>query len=91
MLSENDIAERVRISRKTLNLSQADLARVAGVSRATIARIEGGEAKSVAFGTLLSVLNALSWDLSLERGVAPSPDSSFNMEAYLDSLYGDAR
>ena len=92
MLSENKIAERVRLSRKVLGLSQTTLAQAAGVSRATVARIEAGEANSVALGTLLSVLNALSWDLSLERGVTPAATSnSFDMETYLDSLFGSAR
>lgn len=37
------IGDRVRAHRTALNLSQADLAIAAGVSRSTVLRIEGGQ------------------------------------------------
>lgn len=92
MLLNQDIAERVREGRRRLGLSQSDLAKTAHVSRATIARVEGGAADSVSLGVMQRVLNAANWDLRLERGVVPSSSTtSFDVEAYLDSLYGEAR
>lgn len=92
MLLNEDLSERVRMGRQELGLSQADLAKLAGVSRPTIARIEGGEADRVALGTIKRVLNATNWDLALERGVRPTPPrNDFDIERYLDSLYGEAR
>lgn len=91
MLLSEDIAERVYEGRRQLGLSQSDLAKAAHVSRATIARVEGGAADSVSLGAMQRVLNAANWDLRLERGVIPPSSASFDMEAYLDSLYGDAR
>ncbi|MEC4176931.1 helix-turn-helix domain-containing protein [Adlercreutzia sp. R7] len=92
MLLNEDLSERVRMGRQELGLSQADLAKLAGVSRPTIARIEGGGADRVALGTVERVLNATNWDLSIERGVRPTPQrNDFDIERYLDSLYGEAR
>ena len=92
MLLNEDIAERVREGRRRLGLTQSDLANLAGVSRPTIARIEGGGAEHIALGTVERILNANNWELSLDRGVRPKMrNDSFDMEAYLDSLYGDAR
>ncbi len=92
MIYSSDIAERVRLGRRELGLTQSELAQEAHVSRPTIARIEAGGADSVSLGTILRVLNATNWDLSIERGVIPrATESEFDMDAYLDSLYGAAR
>ncbi|WP_206214765.1 MULTISPECIES: helix-turn-helix transcriptional regulator [unclassified Adlercreutzia] len=92
MIYSSDIAERVRLGRRELGLTQSALAQEARVSRPTIARIEAGGADSVSLGTILRVLNATNWDLSIERGVAPrATEDEFDMDTYLDSLYGDAR
>ena len=92
MVYEADIAERVRMGRAERGLTQTELAKEAGVSRPTIARIEAGGAGSVSLGTIQRVLNAANWDLSLSRGVRPREDrSEFDMDSYLDSLYGSAR
>lgn len=73
-------------------LTQAQLAKEAEVSRPTIARIEAGGAGSVSLNTIQRVLNAANWDLSLNRGVPPRASlNDFDMDAYLDSLYGSAR
>lgn len=92
MLLSEDIAERVRDGRRQLGLTQTELAKLVGVSRPTVARIEAGGAAHIALGTVERILNATNWDLSLDRGVRPKMrNDSFDMEAYLDSLYGDAR
>ena len=90
----DDIADRVRLGREELGLSQSALAERAGVSRATVARIEGGGAENVAFGAMVKVLNASNWSMYLEKGVTARPNSGpdeFDVDAYLDSLFGDQR
>lgn len=92
MVNMSDIGERVREGRRELGMTQTQLAERAGVSRPTIARVEHGLAGEVSFGTMLHILNAANWDLSLERGVAPAPArADFDMEQYLDDLFGGAR
>ncbi len=92
MLLNEDIAERVKTGRRELGLTQSELAAIAKVSRPTIARIEGGGAGHVSLATVERVLNAANWDLFLDRGVRPKAQADeFDMERYLDSLYGDAR
>ena len=92
MLYSGDIAERIKLGREELGLTQAELAQRAGVSRATIARIESGGADSVSFGAMVRVLNAANWSIYLEKGIVASQQNPpFDMEEYLDSLYGDAR
>ncbi|MCR2036297.1 helix-turn-helix transcriptional regulator [Adlercreutzia mucosicola] len=92
MLLNEDIAERVKEGRRELGMTQGELAKQAGVSRPTIARIEGGRAEHVSLGTVERVLNATNWDLAIDRGVRPKgQDDGFDIEAYLDSLYGNAR
>ena len=90
MLLSEDIAERVRDGRRQFGLTQTDLAKLVDMGRLT--RIEAGEAAHIALGTVECILNATNWELSLDRGVRPKMrNDSFDMEAYLDSLYGDAR
>ncbi len=92
MLLNEDIAERVKEGMRELGMTQGELAKQAGVSRPTIARIEGGRAEHVSLGTVERVLNATNWDLAIDRGVRPKgQDDGFDIEAYLDSLYGNAR
>ena len=92
MLLSEDIAERVRDGRRQFGLTQTDLAKLVGVGRPTVARIEAGEAAHIALGTVERILNTTNWELSLDRGVrSKMRNDSFDMEAYLDSLYGDAR
>lgn len=92
MLINEDIAERVKVGRSELGLTQEGLALLVGVSRPTIARIEGGGAEHVSLGTVERVLNATNWELSIDRGVHPKARrDDFDMEGFLDSMYGDAR
>ena len=57
-----EIAER----RKTLKLSQAALAREAGVSRATLDALENGRAGELGFTKLTKLLAALGLELKLQ-------------------------
>ena len=58
-----DLGARVRAGRRTHGWSQTQLAERAGVSRPTIARIEGGQ--DVLMGTLQDVAEALNLRLEL--------------------------
>lgn len=93
MLDFQDIGAKVVFRRHELKLSQSDLARRAGVVRQTIARIEGGLGGSVATGTLLAVLNALSYDLILEFGLLDdtNEEEMFNLDDYLDDKYYEGK
>ena len=88
-----EIAERVMLSRKELGLTQTELAQRARVSRSTVVRAENGDAESISFGAMVRILNAVSWTIVLERGVPvlSRAHDDFDMDAYLDGLYGDAR
>lgn len=61
-----DLGERVCSQRKHLALTQAELAAELGISQKTIAKIESGKGGSVAFGTVLAIMNATNWDLSID-------------------------
>jgi transcriptional regulator with XRE-family HTH domain len=64
-----EIAER----RKTLKLSQAALARKAGVSRATLDALENGRAGELGFSKLTRLLAALGLELKLQTAVSQRP------------------
>lgn len=70
MIDGFEIAEQVKMRRKRLGLTQGDLAMRAETSLQTIVRIERGDAPSVSFGTVVRVLNALSFNLYIELGVS---------------------
>ena len=89
-LYSEDIATRVKLGREELGMSQSDLAARAGVSRATVARIEAGGAGSVAFGAMARVLEASNWSIYIEKGATARPNSAgFDVDAYFDSLFGE--
>jgi y4mF family transcriptional regulator len=58
-MDTNQIAEIVRFHRKTSGLSQAELAKLAGLGKTVIFDIEKGKL-SVRLDTLLKVLNVLN-------------------------------
>lgn len=89
MIDFQDLGAKVTFRRRELKLSQSDLAQRADVVRQTVARIEGGAGDRVASGTLLAVLNAVSYDLVLEFGLhGPSgEEEEFDLDRYLDERY----
>ena len=89
--SIRDLAAAVRGRRKDLRLSQAELARRAGVSRKWIYEFEAGK-PSAEFGLLLRVLDELG--LGLELGVRadqPTADrvATVDLDALLEEHRGD--
>jgi y4mF family transcriptional regulator len=84
--SMRDLAATVRGRRHDLDLTQAELASSAGVSREWISELEAGKA-TVEFGLVVRLLDALGLQLDLaERVEAPS-----NASATLDALLEEHR
>ena len=63
------IAER----RKTLKLSQAELSRKAGLSRATLDALENGRAGELGFSKITRLLTALGLELTLQTASSQRP------------------
>jgi transcriptional regulator with XRE-family HTH domain len=65
----SQIAER----RKTLKLSQTELARKAAISRATLDALENGRAGELGFSKLSKLLAALGLELKLQAASSERP------------------
>ena len=85
-----DLAAAVRGRRHDLGLSQADLAKRAGVSRVWIATLEAGK-RSVDFGLVLRLLDVLGLHLDLDKGGSRSGDAHIGRSIDLDSLIDEHR
>jgi len=60
-----EIGPRVTARRNELQLTQAQLAKLSGLSRLTINQLEGGSLKDLGAAKLLHLLNVLGLDLTL--------------------------
>lgn len=65
MLDLPSIGLQIRQRRKALKLRQVDLARTAGVSRATLDALENGRLGELGFAKVAKILAAVGLDLSL--------------------------
>ena len=81
------IAER----RKTLKLSQAELARKAGVSRATLDALENGRAGELGFSKLTKLLAAVGLELKLQAAGSERPTLDELMQEDRDDKSLDRR
>lgn len=63
MLRLIDIAEAVRHARRAQKMTQATLARKAGVSRSRVEAFETGNVRDMNFSNLLSIMNVVGLDL----------------------------
>jgi transcriptional regulator with XRE-family HTH domain len=81
------IAER----RKKLKLSQTDLGRKAGVSRATIDALENGRAGELGFAKLTKLLAALGLELNLQAASSQRPTLDELLEEDRDDQSLDRR
>jgi transcriptional regulator with XRE-family HTH domain len=81
------IAER----RKKLKLSQTDLGRKAGVSRATIDALENGRAGELGFAKLTKLLAALGLELHLQAASSQRPTLDELLEEDRDDQSLDRR
>jgi transcriptional regulator with XRE-family HTH domain len=73
MLDLSSIGGKIAQRRKTLQLSQAALARKAGVSRATLDALENGRTGELGFSKVTRLLAALGLELTLQTASAPRP------------------
>jgi len=78
--SAKDLAAAVRGRRLALNLSQADVARMAGVSRPWLSNIEAGK-PTAEFGLIVRLLDSLN--LSLQITDASAPTGGVDLDALL--------
>ena len=62
-LTMADVGKAIRLARKSQKLSQAELGKLAGLSRMPIYRIEAGQ--DISLRTLLSILSALRLGLQM--------------------------
>jgi HTH-type transcriptional regulator/antitoxin HipB len=84
--SAGDLAAAVRGRRISLRLSQADLAKRAGVSRPWLSKVEAGR-PTAEFGLVLRLLDALGLSIDLDEsdGGRDSPQTtSVDLDALLD-------
>lgn len=85
-----DLAAAVRGRRRDLGLSQADLARRAGVSRKWIYEFEGGK-PTAEFGLVLHVLDELGLEVGLRERSSPGStrDDRIDLDELLEEHRGD--
>jgi transcriptional regulator with XRE-family HTH domain len=83
----NEIAER----RKSLKLSQTELARMAGVSRATLDALENGRAGELGFSKLTKLLAAVGLELKLQAAGSHRPTLDELMQENRDDKSLDRR
>jgi transcriptional regulator with XRE-family HTH domain len=73
MLALISIGDRIAERRKTLKLTQAELSRRAGVSRATLDALENGRAGELGFSKITKLLGALGLELTLQMASSQRP------------------
>ena len=73
MLDLTSIGQQIAESRKKLRLSQAALARKAGISRATVEALENARAGELGFSKLTKMLAALGLELKLQIASSHRP------------------
>jgi transcriptional regulator with XRE-family HTH domain len=73
MLTLSSIGPQIASKRKKLGLSQAELARKAFVSRATLDALENGRSSELGFAKITKILSALGMGLKLQEEMAPRP------------------
>ncbi len=69
-LASQEIGQNLATWRRMLNITSEQMAQKAGVSRATISRVEGGD-MSVSFATILNMCNVLGIGSALQQATDP--------------------
>jgi transcriptional regulator with XRE-family HTH domain len=67
MLTISSIGSQVAAKRKALRLSQSELAKKAGVSRATLDALENGRSGELGYSKITKLLSALGLELRLQE------------------------
>jgi transcriptional regulator with XRE-family HTH domain len=91
MLGLVSIGSRIAERRKTLKLSQAELARKAGLSRATLDALENGRAGELGFSKVTRLLSALGLELTLQTASSQRPTLDELMQEDRDDKSLDRR
>ena len=73
MVSLIDISQAIADRRKHLKLSQTELSRKAGVSRATLDALENGRTGELGFSKITKILAALGLELKLQEASVQRP------------------
>jgi transcriptional regulator with XRE-family HTH domain len=85
------IAEQIASKRKALRLSQAGLAKKAGVSRSTIDSLENGRLGELGYSKVNNILAALGLELTLREAAGRRPTLEDLMEEEKDDQDLDRR
>ena len=80
MLTLASIGTQIAARRKQLSLSQAELAKKAGISRATLDALENGRSGELGFSKVTRILSALRMDLKLQEEMTRRPTLDELME-----------
>ncbi|MGA2581323.1 MAG: helix-turn-helix domain-containing protein [Bryobacteraceae bacterium] len=91
MVNLISIGDRIAERRKTLKLSQAELARKAGLSRATLDALENGRAGELGFSKVTKLLAALGLELTLRTASSQRPSLDELMQEDRDDKSLDRR
>jgi transcriptional regulator with XRE-family HTH domain len=91
LLDLDFIGTQIAKRRKKLKLSQAELGRKAGVSRATIDALENGRAGELGFAKLTKLLAALGLELNLQAASSHRPTLDELLEEDRDDQSLDRR
>ena len=91
MLDLLSIGRRIAESRKTLKFSQAELARKAGLSRATLDALENGRTGELGFSKVTKLLTALGLELTLQKAGSRRPTLDELMQEDRDDQSLDRR
>jgi transcriptional regulator with XRE-family HTH domain len=73
MLTLSSIGGKIAAKRRKLDLSQAELAQAASVSRATLDALENGRTGELGFSKITKILSALGMELKLQETVSSRP------------------
>jgi transcriptional regulator with XRE-family HTH domain len=70
MIGIGELGQRIAVARRAQPLTQIELARRVGISRATIDLLENGRAHEIGYSKLIRILAAVGLELSL-RAITP--------------------
>ena len=91
MLSLISIGEQIAAHRKRLKLSQAELSRMAGISRSTLDALENGRVGELGFSKVARLLASLGLELTLQTASSHRPTLDELMQEDRDDQSLDRR
>jgi transcriptional regulator with XRE-family HTH domain len=85
------IGSQIADRRKALKLSQSELSRKAGISRATLDALENGRSSEVGFSKITRLITAVGLELKLQSSGSHRPTLDELLERDLDDKSLDRR